>query len=328
MKPFQHLSAGGRTFDRGTGHRWPVVALVAIAACFVAIPRWDSLAPLALSYVIIGFGLGMIDTGANTFVAWGGGPGVAATLNSLHLCFGIGALIVPVLIGWSLNGAAIVVAVAMVGIAALLSRTAAPAPKHGTETGTGAAGPLLAMVAAWFSLYVGFELGYAGWVHTYAEDVGLGAGGATALTVVFWASFTSGRLIAVPLARSFGASHILVGSAALGVIGAVGLVAADGAGLVWPATAVVGLALAPQFATMLALVEHRAGLSGSATGWIVASAGIGGLAFPFLVGQLYDESRPQTVTWMTLATSIATAAWMVVVLRRLPDQAPVTGAVG
>ena len=48
-------------------------------------------------------------------------------------------------------------------------------------------------VAVFFALYVGIEVGFSGWIATYAQAVGLGGSGTgAALTAVFWAAFTVG----------------------------------------------------------------------------------------------------------------------------------------
>lgn len=309
---------GGRAFDRSVGQRWIVAALCAVALAYVAVPHLGSLVMLAGVYVVIGFGLGVNDVGANTFVVWQDGEAVASTLNGLHLAFGVGALIVPALVGWSLTGAAAIVTVSTAAVAIWLGRITVPTPRTMTHRDGGAGGWRLGVVAAWFSLYVGFELGYAGWVHTYAEDIGFDAARATGLTVAFWASFTAGRVIAVPLARYLRAQHLLLGSTVIAVVAAVCVLVGDGGGLVWPGTIAIGAGLAPQYATMLALVEERSGLTGSATGWIVVCSGLGGLIVPFLVGQLYDSSRPETVPWVSVVAGTLTLVWMVVVLICLP----------
>ena len=47
-----------------------------------------------------------------------------------------------------------------------------------------------------FLLYVGVELGFAGWIFTYGEEMGIGgARGPALLTALFWIGFTGGRLL-------------------------------------------------------------------------------------------------------------------------------------
>ena len=82
------------------------------------------------------------------------------------------------------------------------------------------------MISVFFVLYVGVELGFAGWVYTYAEDLDIGgSNGAAWLTATFWAFFALGRLLGIPLAAVvpprrmlFGACMLTVAASALLVV--------------------------------------------------------------------------------------------------------------
>ena len=57
------------------------------------------------------------------------------------------------------------------------------------------------MISVFFVLYVGVELGFSGWVYTYARGSGhRRSNGAAWLTATFWAFFALGRLLGIPLA--------------------------------------------------------------------------------------------------------------------------------
>jgi len=68
--------------------------------------------------------------------------------------------------------------------------------------------------------------------------------------------------------------------------------------------AISGFATAPQFPVMMAYLERRIQLSGSDTSWFMASAGMGGLAFPYLIGQMIDISGTSTFPWMMLGLAV------------------------
>ena len=173
---------------------------------------------------------------------------------------------------------------------------------------------ILAVIAVFFFLYVGVEVGFSGWITTYAEGIRLpGANSPTWLNTVFWVSFTLGRLLAVMLAKHVRSGAMLAGSCMLTVGLLLVMAVANGSpAFVWIMTPLIGIAVAPQFATMIAYAEERITLSGRATSWFVSASGIGGLALPFLIGQLLDGSSGAMPVAVCVAAAAATA-WLLVV---------------
>ena len=176
---------------------------------------------------------------------------------------------------------------------------------------------LLVAISFFFVLYVGVELGFAGWVHTYAEEIDLGGPSAPALlTGLFWAGFTGGRLVSVPLARVVRPSTMLLGSCIVAVAAAGALVVADGGPtVVWIATFVFGLGVAPQFPTMISFADAHLRLSGSDTSWFVAASALGGLILPWVIGQVIGDSDAQAMPVIVFLASAATLGWLLVVRR-------------
>jgi fucose permease len=82
--------------------------------------------------------------------------------------------------------------------------------------------------------------------------------------------------------------------------------------LVWSMTALLGITLAPQFATMIAYTEDHIHLTGRATSWFVSAAGLGGLALPFSIGYLLDRSSG-AMPVAVFAGAVATTGWLFVV---------------
>jgi fucose permease len=96
------------------------------------------------------------------------------------------------------------------------------------------------------------------------------------------------------------------------------LVAARGeAAPVWVATALFGLATAPQFPVMLSYLERRIHVTGSATAWFVGGAGFGGLIFPWLIGRWFGASGAEALPWAMVVLSVLTAASFAVSNRTL-----------
>jgi fucose permease len=133
-----------------------------------------------------------------------------------------------------------------------------------------------AAVAFFFLLYVGAEIGFGGWIFTFAEDTGLQDSAPALVTATFWGSFALGRLLAIPVNRVVRPFVIVVTSCATSVLALLVMVMADGvAWSVWLCAAVYGLSAGPQYPTMIALVDDRLSLTAKATSWIVGAAAIG-----------------------------------------------------
>ena len=124
----------GRLIDRALGHRLYAGSLLLLAAAFAILPSASSLAWLCVVFALIGFAGGAVDAAGNTFVLWSRTSNPGSLMNALHLCFGIGALLCPLLVDrsqvwrgdislacWTIS------ALATGGAAFVLSR---PTPNH------------------------------------------------------------------------------------------------------------------------------------------------------------------------------------------------------
>ena len=285
------------------------------------------------AFVILGLAIGFVEVGSNTLLVWARAPTSAPMINALHFVFGVGALLSPLLVNRSLSArgnarpAYVGAALASLLAAAIVSVRTTPNPVDVADHARGEIAPrrLLVAVSLFFALYVGVEVGFAGWIATYAQSVDLGSG--AALTAVFWGAFTFGRLGGVAIAARVRPVALLGGSCVLTVLAAVALVAAGGSGAaVWVATVVFALGLAPQFASMIAFASEHLPLTGSATSLFLAASAIGGLTVPWLIGQLFSASGSGALPAVMLAGAIVTLAWVVVLDRVLPPS-PVVASV-
>lgn len=339
------LAAPG--IDRAWGNRLLAVSLVALGLVVAVVPLLSSLWTMAVVFCLIGTGAGSIDLASNTMLVWSRGDGVGPSMNALHFSFGVGAVAAPLLVQFSLSrsGGLAVACLATAGVALLgagwvLTRhsptvpTGDPAPNvHGGERRT--TNGRLAVISGFFVLYVGLEVGAGGWLFAYADAQHLGGDGFPALlTTVFWGSFTVGRLIAVGLSHRLSPGQLLTGSSAL-AIAAAGALALTGslAGATLVATVALGLALAPQYPTMMVVAGQHLHLTGRATSWFIGASAAGGLVLPWLMGQLFGGVGPTTMPVVVLLTAVATLAWILVILRMLastpvivPDEEPAVGS--
>jgi len=298
---------GGRLYDRFDGHRVAGASLLVMAAGLMTIPAFDHRTGLFLAVALMGAGAATMDVGANTLLMWELGAAGGRAMNMLHLCFGLGALSAPMLVHLSLDGSVRIAALMCVVLAAWLARVASPISPLAREEHSEHGRPLLALLSAFFVLYVGLEIGFAGWVQTYGEEIRFSELAATWLTTTFWIGFTGGRLLASVLGHRFRPKVLLIASCSLTIVAAVVLIVGDGrAAPVWAGAALMGLATAPQFPVMLTYLERRIKVTGSATAWFVAGAGLGGLVFPWLIGRWFDAQGAATLPWAMLVLGLLT----------------------
>ncbi len=197
----------GRLYRRFGGPHLVALAVLALASGLAGIPLAESLGAVIVLGALIGLGAGTLDVSANTLTpTLVPAERLVSSMNALHLCFAIGALATPVLVFAStessggLGPACAMFAVALGALGLLVWRRdrAGGARRAAADHAAAGAPPeawRLGFVAAFFLLYVGLEVCFAGWIATYAHEIGLGRGWATALTATFWAGFLVGRLV-------------------------------------------------------------------------------------------------------------------------------------
>jgi fucose permease len=99
------------------------------------------------------------------------------------------------------------------------------------------------------------------------------------------------------------------------------------------AAIVLGLALAPQYPTMMTIAGQHLHLTGRATSWFIGGSAAGGLVLPWFIGQLFGGIGAGTMPIVVLITAVATLGWIMVILRMLtatpiitPDDEPAIGS--
>jgi FHS family Na+ dependent glucose MFS transporter 1 len=310
----------GRLLDRGDGHRWWAVAMSVSVFGVLCVAAAPSLPLLVAAFVVMGLASGVSDVCGNTLVMWSRPNGAGPLLNGLHLCFAIGALAAPVLVNRSLRytdsvvGVAIPVAVLGAIAASMLLRNPAPSRTRLDTVAAshegGARSLHVFLLALFFFSYVALEGGFAGWIHTYTEQIGYGgATTATGVVTVFWFGFTMGRVAAIWLARVCSPGWMVAVSMSIAVAAAVLFaVFPDGGPMLWAVTFLFAMAIAPQYASMLAFGEAHLALSGKNTAALVGASGVGGLLMPWVLGQLFDAVGPEALPPVMVVMSLVTAA--------------------
>ncbi len=294
--------AGGRFYDRMPGHRVMFTGLLGMILTIALTPAIPLLWILGIVLFFLGFFEGAVDVGGNTLLVWVHGHEVGPYMNALHLFFGIGTFLVPIILAQSIlqtgkiSAGFWLIAAAILPLAIWLYRIPHPkAPGKTAEKSDHHNTSLLPLVVIFFFLYVGAELGFGGWVYTYAFETGLATATAAGyLTSLFWGAFTFGRLLSIPIAARFRPRTILSVDL-IGMILSLGLILlfSNEQVVLWVGAALLGLSAASVFPTMISLAERRMTLTGTMTSWFFVGGSLGGMFFPWLAGQLFEKNGPQ-----------------------------------
>jgi MFS transporter, FHS family, Na+ dependent glucose transporter 1 len=326
---------GGRLYDRMRGH--PVMAGVLLLTSLVmlVIPMATMLWMLIVMLFLIGMFEGAIDVGGNTLLVWLHRDKVAPYMNAMHFFFGVGAFLSPiiiaqvVLLGGGMRWAYWVLALLALPVSVMVLRLRSPEPPGSSAAEPVAAGQpavaqplgqdlrLVALIAIFFFLYVGAESGFGGWIATYAMETGLGdAVTAAYLTSAFWGALTLGRLLSIPIAARFTPRQVLLGDL-------IGCVASVAVLLFWPSvpaatwigTFGAGFSMASIFPTTLSLAERHMKITGTITSLFFVGGSLGGMALPWLIGQLFERVGPQVTAGVIMgAVVLSFAIFMVIVV--------------
>lgn len=310
---------GARLFDRLPGHRLMAAMVVVISLTLALTPVIGQIWLLTAVLFLTGLAENMVDVGANTLIVWVHREKVGPFMNGLHFFFGVGAFLSPIVAAQVLlysNGVAWaywLLALVILPVSPLLGMLPSPTARRelaDTAVSRPASQPtdkptdqtntrLLLLIMAFLFLYVGMEIGFGGWVFTYATTLGLVEATAAAyLTSAFWGALTAGRLLSIPLAARLRPRTILL----LDLVGAlvsVGLILIwqNSAAALWLGAVGLGFFFASIFPTTLALAERRMTITGQITGWIFFGASLGGAALPWLMGGLLNSVAATAVLW-------------------------------
>jgi fucose permease len=312
--------AAGRLFRRFGGPHLIAVAVFALAGSMAVIGVATSLVVVIACGLVLGAGAGTMDVGANTLVPTVVDPAaLVSSMNALHMCFAIGAVATPLLVGLSTattDGLDVATLTFAIGLGALgvglwagdRAEGARKAAEQHDEAGPTPEAWRLALVALFFLLYVGLEVCFAGWIATYADELHFGAGWPTALTATFWGGFLVGRLLMTWRGDRVSTGRVLWTSVLAATVLAVVIALAGSAAVaVLVASALFGVAIAPQFPTMLAHLHHAYPLTGPVTAWCIAGSAVGGLTLPPLIGMLFDSVGAAALPWTVALASAGCA---------------------
>jgi FHS family Na+ dependent glucose MFS transporter 1 len=297
---------GGRLFDRLRGHALLGVAQIVSAGCLVFFPVTPWFWALLALSCCRGAADGMVNTGGNTLLLWTHGEKASPFMNGLHFCFGLGAVLSPLLVGWliTLPGGyrwaywAVAAFDAAVGLS-VLAMGGSPDPREHTrraQEAHGRAGGIayapIALSAVYLFAYVGAEISFGSWVSTYARELHLAtAAGAAFLASAFWLSFTIGRGISVAVAIRFTPRQVIPAAlAACLVLSALLMILPPSAALLWAVSIALGFFMAPIWPSGFTLAGQVVAMTAFTSGLVLLGDSFGGMVLPALTGTVMEAS--------------------------------------
>ena len=298
---------GGRLYDRLQGHVIALVAILGIIGTLALTPIIPLLWILTLVLLTMGIVEGTLDVGCNTMLVWIHGSKVGPYMNALHFFFGIGSFLSPIVIAQSvlhsgqINWGFFTLAFMIMPLAFWMMTSASPPhPKPEKESNSDENIKLIILIMIFLFTYVGAEVGFGGWVFTYALELNLANAVTGAyLTSAFWGTFTIGRLLGIPIASRVRPRWILLGDLTGSVISLLIIILFPGSTVaLWVGSILLGLFLASIFPTVLILAERRMVITGTITSWFFVGSSLGAMVFPWLMGQLFESINPIAIMYI------------------------------
>jgi FHS family Na+ dependent glucose MFS transporter 1 len=311
----------GRLYGRIAGHRVLTGSLLVLALATLAVPGLRSLELLLLAFAVIGIPLGVIDVGGNTLLVWLFRGDVPPYMNALHLSFGVGAFVGPLLFDRFAvaTGNAVTTfwlfAALMVPVAlwlALLPSPDSPGAAQATADGRSVIRRhawLIGLIAVFFFMHMGAEMTFGGWIYTHADEVTGSATTARLVNSMFWGGLVLGRLVAIPLALRFSPQAMLQLDL-IGAIASLALLAAlpESVPALWIGTIGFGFAVASLVASSFNLAERVMPITGQVSAAFLVGGSLGAMTLPWLAGQLMAPFGSLAVVYLAGAGMLG--AWL------------------
>jgi FHS family Na+ dependent glucose MFS transporter 1 len=304
----------GKLFDRKSGNPIMAAMLFSMSVMMALVPLAPAVWLLLITMLLLGMAESGLDVGANTLLGWVHGMRVGPFMNAMHSLFGVGALVAPLLVAQAVSFklpatcSYFFLALLIVPVSLTFLRLPSPTARVVSGEPVTSKSQQVFLIGLFLFLYVGSEIGFAGWIFTYATKLQLSdTTRAAHLTSLFWGGLTLGRIFTVPIAARIRAEFLLVGSLTGCLIG-LGLVFAGSStfAFVLAGTCCLGVSMAPIFPTTLSLTARSMNLTGRVTGWFIVASSAGAMVIPLLIGQAFAVIGPQSLIVVT-ASTIATA---------------------
>ncbi len=300
-----------------------VGAMVLFTAGLAGLAVAPGLAGLLSAGFLIGLANGGIDIGANALIVELNRERLASALNYLHVLFGVGALLGPLIVSaafasrvpywWVFGGGAMVCAAIglRLGTTPAHEVRTAPAPGDGKGLISMLSRPLIWAISAVMFLYVGAEIGIGAWLFLYLRTASaLGPMLASSGVSLYWLGLVCGRAFGGRLGHRIALPRFTMLSSALSAVALLILIAVPTAGVL-AATSIflIGFGYGPVFPNMIAVGVARFPTEvGRMTSIVVAAGALGAILAPWIMGHAIADISPRASMEVALAATLAMAA--------------------
>ena len=333
-------SVGGGLLTERLGRR-TVLSLAAalhgvgLIALGVA-PTWPAFLLVALP---AGLGVGALDGGVNGLYLDLFKTERGRAMNLLHVCFSLGALTAPLVVGRLVEGGAawqgilVGTGVAALVVGILFAIVAMPSGRHRARHVDAGAGRLAAvaggrrrlptallLLAIAIACYVACEIGVSSWLVRFLEPAPLTQ--ATTALALFWAGLTLGRLAASRLADRFDHTRFTIVSAAATGVVLLGAILIPSLPISIALFALAGFVTGPVYPMVMVVAGDRYPERLSAvSGFLSGSAVVGSIIYPPVMGFL-SVSVGLTIAMLGTVVLAFVSAGALVLVSRQPVAEP------
>ena len=179
---------------------------------------------------------------------------------------------------------------------------------------------IVVMCSIFLFFYNGVEVTYGSYVFTFAvtyKELCFSKSKAALLNSLYWGSFTFGRLMGIGIAMLKVSTTTMLVTDFIGCMCAVLLVTILRRSdvVIWIGTALLGLAIASIFPSVLLWVNEHLEVTGKVTTILVNGAAFGDMVLPLTVGLLVTNVNPELFIYLMLVyCSIATMVYVTVLM--------------
>ena len=311
----------GEINQRLSAQKILVGAMALFTAGLAGLATSPGLAGLLCAGFLIGLANGGIDIGANALIVELNRERLASALNYLHVLFGVGALLGPLIVSgafatrlpywWVFGGGALVCA----AIAFRLGLTPALEVRMAPAAGGGfiamLSRPLIWVISGVMFLYVGAEIGIGAWLFLYLRMAGaLSPMLASSGVSLYWLGLVCGRAFSGRLGHRIALPQFTMLASALSAAALVILIAAPTTGgFAASSIFLIGFGYGPVFPNMIAAGAARFPAEvGRMTSIVVAAGALGAIVAPWIMGQAIAHVSARASMEIALAFTIAMAA--------------------
>lgn len=283
---------------------------------------------LQVLFFSIGIVEGSLDVGVNTLIVWLHGDRVPPFMNGLHAFYGMGTTIAPLIVlavlssMGSLNSIYSTLAILILPIGVLILFFPSPSHHQNRQQAEDrpAAPVLVLLLAVIFFAFTGAELGFGGWIYTYATFQEYASPTlAASINVGFWAALTIGRVISIPLAVKVKPQKILWMNFCGVIISLVIIIFFSyNETLLWIGTIGTGLFMASIFPTLLNDAQSRMHISGKITSIFFVGSSLGSMAVPWLMGQLITPLGANAIMVVVLCSLLLATGFFYILNTKQP----------